>query len=183
MAHEFERIGSETLLETPIFNLRKDRAKHPLQAAAGDYFVLEMPDFVNMVAETAAGDVILVRQWRHGARSMELELPAGLVDPDEDALTAAKRELLEETGALAERWDRLGEVLPNPAIMSNRCTTFWGIDCKREQAQALDHDEDIEVVEVRGEDVAALVRGGTLRSAQMVAALLWWLDKRARIQW
>ena len=63
----FVRHGSEVLLETPIFRLRKDRSEHPRTGHQGDYYVLENPDWVNIVALTAAGEVVLVRQWRHGS--------------------------------------------------------------------------------------------------------------------
>ena len=181
MPEPFERVDSAVMLETPIFSLRRDRAVHPRTQVAGNYFVLDMPDFVNMVAETKHGEMILVRQWRHGSRSIELELPAGLVDADEAALEAAKRELLEETGYAAEHWEELGHVTPNPAFLSNRCTTFWARGCERVCEPNLDDDEDIEVVRVSAGSIPEMIRRGTLRNAQMVAAIWWWLDAKGAI--
>jgi len=183
MGREFERVGSEYVLDTPIFKVRMDRALHPETGREGRYVALEMHDFVNMVAETTDGGVLMVRQWRHGVRSIELELPAGLVDPGEDALVAAKRELREETGYASDSWQSIGEVAPNPAYQANRCSTFWAQNCTKVGEPDLDPGEDIELVTVRADEIVTMVRNGTLRSAQMVAAVLWWLDARAQISW
>ena len=87
----------------------------------------------------------------------------------------------EETGYASEAWRQIGQVIPNPALQSNRCTTFWAADCRLVAEPSLDTGEDIEVTTVRADDIVAMVRSGRLRSAQMVAAVLWWLDARARI--
>lgn len=182
-ARPFVRRSSRVLFETPIFQLREDRAAHPGTGDEAPYYVLQSPDWVNLVAVTVDGELLLVRQWRHGSRDVELELPAGLVDPGEDALTAATRELREETGYAAESLAEIGVMLPNPAYQDNRCTTFLAQGCRRVGDLQLDADEDIEVVTARPGDLRDLVRSGQLRNSVVLTAVFWWLDHTGRIDW
>ncbi len=102
------------------FSIRKERAVLPSSGVAHEFVLFESPDWVNVVPVTDREEIILVRQHRLGTDRMELEIPGGLVDPeDRDNLEAAKRELLEETGYRARSWSFLGSVCPNPALQGN----------------------------------------------------------------
>lgn len=179
----FTRSDSRTLLETPIFTLRADTAARPDGAHEGTYYVLECPAYVNVVALTDDARIILVRQWRHGTRAVELEIPAGLVEPGEADLDAAARELLEETGYGAARWSLLGDVVPNAAIQENRCATLLAEGCTRVAEPTPDAGEDLEVVLLPLADLPGLVRDGTIRTALPLAGLFWWLERGGRIDW
>jgi 8-oxo-dGTP pyrophosphatase MutT (NUDIX family) len=179
----FARRRSRRVLTTPIFTLREDIAVHPRTGLEAPYVVLECPDWVIVVPETRDGQLVMVRQWRHGSRDVQLELPAGLVDPGEDPLLAGPRELLEETGYQAERVTHIGAVLPNPAFQDNTSHTLLAEGCRAVAAPSLDHDEDIETLLVSAADVADLVRGGQLRNSVVLCAVLWWLDHRGCIHW
>jgi len=183
MVKPFIRHASEHLLDTPIFRLRRDRAEHPETGHVGDYFVLENPDWVNVVALTPAREVLLVRQWRHGTAAVELELPAGLVDGEESALEAAARELREETGYRAERLTLLGQVAPNASFQHNTCFTVLAEGCVPDGPTRFDAGEDIELVVEPVARIPTLLREGRFRNAMVHIGLLWWLESLGRIDW
>lgn len=183
MAKPFELKGSRELLRTPIFRLREDQATHPVTARLGTYYVLECPDWVNVIPLTEKDEVVLVRQWRHGIRKPELEIPAGLMEAGEEPVVTAARELREETGYVAGSAKLLGWVHPNSAFQDNRCWSVLAEGCRLEAERHLDPGEDIEVVLVPRAKLPELLRSGELRSAMGLCAILWWLDTHARAQW
>lgn len=144
-----------------------------LQAPNGserEALVLVAPDWVNVVAITAADEVLFVRQWRFGLGSWTLEIPGGLVDPGEAPEHAAARELLEETGYRATSWTLLGVVHPNPAIFTNTCPTYLAQGLERLGDPLGDGEEEIEVVLMPRRDVAGAIRRGAITHALVVAA-------------
>lgn len=182
MIRPFERHDSKILLHTPIFDLRADESSHPGTGRRHTYYVLQVPAYVNVVAVTTEGKVVLIRQWRHGTRDVGVEIPAGLADPGETPVQAAARELREETGYVAERLTLLGSVQPNPAHQDNVSYTVLAEGCRRTAATAFDEGEDIEVDLVEPAAVLELVRSGQIRSAMVVCGLFWWLDHQRAIQ-
>lgn len=178
MIEPFERVSSREVIKTPIFALREDIATHPKTGESAPYVVVESPDWVNVIAVTEAGEVVLIEQWRHGSRRVELEIPGGLVDAGEDVLTAATRELLEETGYVPATTRVLGAVRPNPAFMDNVCTTVLAEGCRALHAPQLDHDEDIEIRTVSVETLESLVDDGTIAHSVVLCAIYRWLRVR-----
>lgn len=169
----FIRHASEELLRTSIFTVRQDLAEHPKSGRRGKYLVLEQPDWVNVVALSPGGELIMVRQWRHGTRAVELEVPAGVIDPGESPLEAAARELREETGYVAAQLELIGSVAPNPAFASNTCFTVLARDCTLVGEQELDEGEDIEVELFGPERLEAALAAGEIRNAMAICALFW----------
>lgn len=174
----FIRHASEVVLETPIFTVRRDLAEHPRSGRRGHYVVLDQPDWVNVVALTPEEDVVLIRQWRHGTRRVELEIPAGLIDAGETPLQAAARELREETGYEAASLELIGSVAPNPAFQANTCYTVLARGCVELGAQELDAGEDIAVLRMSPKQLREAVGAGQLRNAMVICALFWWLESR-----
>lgn len=138
-----------------------------------DFFVMNCPDFVNVVALTSDGLCVLVEQWRHGSQELTLEIPGGLVDAGESAETAARRELLEETGFEAAEWIKIGVCRPNAAIQSNHCTTFLALDARLVAAPSFDAHEHCVVHTLPWPEVVARVRDGRIDHALVVAAVLY----------
>ena len=101
-----------------------------------------MADWVNVVPITAAGRVVMIRQYRHGTGEIGLEIPGGVIDPGEEPLAAARRELREETGYGASELAAIGQVAPNPALQDNRCYSFVARGAFCERAQALDAGDE-----------------------------------------
>ena len=104
--------------------VRTDRCVSPSGPVIDPFHVLEYPAWVNVVALTPDGEIVLVRQYRHGVQQILLELPAGVVDPNDTPASAALRELREETGFEAEELHLTGSMDAEPA-RSQR--SFYGI--------------------------------------------------------
>lgn len=167
----WETLDERTLNETRVLRLRLRRARSRRSGAVGDFTVLEASDWVNVIALTEDGEVVLVEQYRHGTQAITLEIPGGMVDPGEDALAAGARELQEETGYTPAAPGRLlGEVEPNPALQGNRCGTVFFPRVRPGPARPDPHEE-LRVRTVPARALPALVRQGEIRHALVVAAL------------
>ena len=171
----WQRLRRGIPVDFRVFSVRRDRVRSPRTGRAHDVTVLEAPDWVNVVALTDRGRVVLVRQFRHGTEETTLEIPGGAVDAsDRSPLAAAKRELREETGYAARRWTRIGVVDPNPAIQTNACTTYLAEEAYPAGDADPDAGEELEVVLVSPARLDALVRSGVIRHSLVIAALHWW---------
>jgi ADP-ribose pyrophosphatase len=132
---------------------------------------VEMSDWVNVLALTDAHEIILVRQHRFGTQEDSLEIPGGMLDPGEDPLASARRELAEETGYTAERWEPFGWSHPNPALQSNRLYTFVARGARLTRATALDPLEDCRVELAPLAELPSLLASGQIRHALVLVAL------------
>jgi ADP-ribose pyrophosphatase len=163
-------LSSQVNKSFRIFNLRIDRAHSPRTQAAHDFYILESTDWVNVIPITSRGEVVLIRQYRHGTKEVTLEIPGGIVEPGDTPETAARRELVEETGFKEREMIFLGSVHPNPAFLTNRCFTYLATDVAEVQTQEQDDKEDIEVEVKSLEDVPRLIQRGEITHALVLAA-------------
>ena len=154
-----------------LFRTRFDRMRHPMSGEVFERLVLESVDWVNIVAIDSAGDVVMVRQFRFGTGYATLETPGGMVDPGEDSLTAAKRELLEETGCGGGEWRYLGAVEPNPAIHDHLCHHWLATDVERVAEPCPGLSELLAVERMSEAQVAQAVRRGVIRHTLALSAL------------
>lgn len=163
---------SRTLLETPIFRVTTHTARSRLRDHQAPFLVIDTADWVNVIARTPGGRVVLVEQYRHGTSTVTVELPGGMLDADEDAISAGLRELVEETGfrpGPGSRVLQIGVVAPNPAIQSNRCTTVL-VDGVLPGDSSPDPDEELAVRLVPQDQLGTLVRHGIITHSLVVAA-------------
>jgi 8-oxo-dGTP pyrophosphatase MutT (NUDIX family) len=166
------RAAGATRLETPIFRVLQREASAPA-GVAHPVYVIDAPDWVNVIPLTDRQSVVMIRQYRHGTDEVTLEIPGGMVDPeDADAAAAARRELAEETGYQAGVLHHLGTIAPNPAIQSNHCHSFLAT-ALRPGPQRLEGSEQIEVVEVPLAEVPQLIARGEVSHALVVVAFYW----------
>jgi 8-oxo-dGTP pyrophosphatase MutT (NUDIX family) len=170
--HDWTPVASEVLCHTRVFTLRCDHIPLPgNRQRQGRFIVCECARWVNVVARTPEREIVLVRQWRVGTRRHSLEVPGGLVEPDEDPADAAARELREETGFTGNAPALLGMQEPNPAIQDNITYTYLIDNCQPTHPQQLDAGEEIAVELARESDLPELVRRGEIRHALVLAAL------------
>jgi len=171
MVEEWKTLDSKILGDFRIFKIRQDTSRSPRTHQDHDFFILESNDWINVIPLTAAGNVVVVYQYRHGTGQVTMEIPGGLVEHDDDSpAEAARRELLEETGYAADPIIPIGTVAPNPAFLNNRCHTFLALNARPVQALQLDGAEDIHVAEVPLSQIPDLISSGRIDHSLVVAA-------------
>ena len=138
-------LSSEYLIRRPWLTARRDVAELPDGRINNEYYVLEYPDWVNIIAITEEGEVILERQYRHALGKTCYELPCGVIEEGETPLQAAQRELLEETGYAGGEWKEWMTLSPNPATCTNLAHSFVATGVRKISDQHLDATEDIDV--------------------------------------
>jgi ADP-ribose pyrophosphatase len=163
--------SSETGEDLILFRARYDHRRHPRSREVMKRIVLESVDWVNVVTVADDGRLVMIRQFRFGAGYTTLEVPGGMVDPGEEPLTAARRELAEETGYTDGNWQYLGAVEPNPAIHDHLCHHFLATEVRCTKEQALTGGEAIRVELMTPSAVIAAVRRGEIRHALVLSAL------------
>lgn len=172
--------GSDYLIKSPWLTVRQDAVRLPNGGFIPDYYVFEYPNWVNIVAVTTDGQLILVRQYRHGSAEVGYELCAGTVDPvdgtsETGLLLAAQRELLEETGYGGGHWEPFMTTSANTGTHTNLNYTFLATDVEWQQPQTLDDTEDITVHLVTPRQALAIVNDGQMVQAMCAAPLLKYL--------
>jgi ADP-ribose pyrophosphatase len=143
---------------------------HPRTGATKRFSLIDAVDWVNVIAMTPDRRVVLIRQYRVGANEVCLEIPGGMVDAGETPAEAAARELTEETGYTSTRWQALGRLSPNPAIMTNRLYTFLAEDAVQTSQPRPEGSEVIELASATLEECHGAIRDGRIDHALVVAA-------------
>jgi len=172
MPKSWEKISSQALGDFRIFTLRSDRKISPRTREPHDFFVIDSVNWVNVIALTPEQQLVMVEQYRHGSDTVELEIPGGMMDAtDASPEATAQRELREETGYEGANPRLIGQILPNPAIMSNVCFTVMFDHCRCLHPTTFDHSEDLITRLVPAADFPRLVAAGKIRHSLVVVAL------------
>lgn len=167
----WKRLDTEMVYRCSVFSLRRDRSLSPRTGSEHEFFVLDAGDWVNVVPLARDGNVVMIRQYRHGLGDFTLEIPGGMVDADDPSpLHAARREMVEETGWDSEDLIALGSVHPNPAIQGNRLHTFLAREVERLHEPRFDTTEETEVELVPLDAIPGLVADGTISHALVISA-------------
>lgn len=178
----WEVLRSEILVESRFLRVRREHVRASTGHEIPEYFVLDVPDFVVVLALTVERQVILVRQYRHGLGRAVLELPAGIIDDDESPTETAARELSEETGYQADRLESVGVVHPSASRQSSSTHCFLAFDCRLVGQPHGDPTETISLHLVSLEEVVALARRGELPVAPSLAGLFLGLERLRELE-
>jgi ADP-ribose pyrophosphatase len=178
----WRRRSSEIVADCRVFQVRRDVSVSPHRGSEHDFFVLESPDWINIIPLTPDGEVVMIEQYRHGSEEVTLEIPGGMVDAGESPQAAAEREMLEETGYAATREAVcLGKVRPNPAIHNNWIHTFLARDVSLRQKPVIESTEHTVVRLVPLADIPRLISDGSINHALVVVGFHWLLLSEHRL--
>jgi len=139
------RLGQSRMADCRVFRVQRRRLRHVTDGREGEFFIIEAPDWVQALALTEKKELILVRQWRFGVEKLSWEPPGGVIEPGEDIVAAAERELLEETGHAGQNARVLGRAAPNPAIQNNQVHFILVENCAPKAALNWDQHEELEI--------------------------------------
>lgn len=168
---KWETVSSEYLFRRPWLTVRHDKVRLPDGRINPEYYVLEYPDWINILAITEDGKFVFERQYRHGLGKTCYEIPAGVIEQGETPLEAARRELQEETGYGEGEWSPLMTISGNPSTTSNITHCFLARGVKKISGQHLDATEDITVCLLDETQVKDLLVNDQIRQALMAAPL------------
>lgn len=167
----WETISSEYLFRRPWLTVRHDQVRLPDGRINPEFYVLEYPDWVNVIAITEDGRFVMERQFRQGLGKTCFEIPAGVMEKGETALEAARRELMEETGYGEGTWEEIMTVSGNCSTTSNLTHCFVANGVRKVSGQHLDSTEDLCVYLLTLEQVRELLHSDKIRQSLMAAPL------------
>lgn len=168
-------VRSERIYKGRIVQLRKDEIILP-DGRKSFREVVEHPGAVVILAEKDEQNIILVQQFRKAVEEVLLELPAGTIESSEKIIDCARRELEEETGYQAEKWEEIIDFYSAPGFCSEKLTLFYAQDLIKTESHT-DEDEFIEIIEVDKEEIYRLIKNKKIKDAKSLVGILWWLYK------
>lgn len=172
--HEIKKpeiIQSEYIIRRPWLTARCDKLLMPNGKINPEFYVLEYPSWVNVIAITNDERYVMVRQYRHGLNTISTELCAGVVEEGEEPIDAAKRELLEETGYTGGTWELQCIISGNPSTTNNLTYCYLATGVTLTDTQHLDETEDIEVLTLSREELLQLMTDDHMKQSLMLTPL------------
>ena len=184
----WELISTEHIVQDKWIDFRKSAYRFPDGTVFEPFYSYSRRDYVVIVASDEDGNYLCVRQYRQGIGKVTTEFPAGGIERKdgkeygsgdtsaEDALDAAKRELLEETGYESDEWQHMLTIPSNATIADNYAHLFVARNCRKVADQSLDETECLNVLTLSADEIDGLVTGGDFLQAMHVTA--WLMSQR-----
>lgn len=164
----WKKKKTRQLADCRVFSVREDISESQNTGKSASFYVVENPDWVNIIPVTNSGQVVLIEQFRHGIERVTLEIPGGMIDKGEAPDACARRELKEETGYTAGKIVSLGRSHPNPAIQNNWIYHFAALDCEKTDVQAFDEHESISIRLAGLDDIGDLIETGEITHSLVI---------------
>lgn len=164
-------LDSEYLIQRPWLTARRDKVELPNGIIHNEYYILEYPTWVNVIAITKDGKFVMIEQYRHGLQDVFTEIVAGVAEKGEDPIDAARRELMEETGYGNGDWQQFCVLSQNPSTTTNLTYTFIAKNVEIISNQNLDNTEDIQVKLMSEQEVRQLLIDDKMKQSLMAAPL------------
>ena len=173
---KWEVLSSEYVVESPWYRLRRDVCRLPDGSVVENYYVREHAGFSVTFAITGNNEVVFTRQYKHGIGDVVLELPAGMLEPGEDPLACARRELEEETGYIADGFQLVAEFATDPTSSTGHLYLYVALGARPEGTPAPEATEDIDTTLVPLDRVLEQVHQRHVRAQSQVASIYAALD-------
>jgi 8-oxo-dGTP pyrophosphatase MutT (NUDIX family) len=178
---EWEILERKSLEDHRIFKVQTKIVRSPQTGAAMEVKAISQSDWAVALPLTPDGEVVMVRQYRHGVEQVCLELPGGLIDPgDASPEAAARRELEEETGYIAADYLLMGSCFPSPAVFGNRCFFVLATDVRLLGRPQPDQSEELEVVRLPLDEVPHLIENGRISNGMVQLAFYKYFFERMK---
>ncbi len=166
----WKKNSSRQVADCRVFKVREDFCERDSDCKESTFFVVENPDWVNIIGLTKEKQVVLIEQFRHGTEEIILEIPGGMIDDGEEPEAAAKRELLEETGYSSDKFIYLGKSHPNPAIQDNLIHHFLAVDCEKTGETSFDEHESVVTKLAAFDEIPNLIKDEKITHSLVIAA-------------
>lgn len=168
---KWEILKSDYIIRRPWLTARCDTVRMPNGVVNPEHYVLEYPDWANVIAITREGKFVMERQYRHGLQWTGYEISAGVVEDGEAPIDAARRELYEETGYGGGEWQEYMQISANPSTTSNITHCFLATGVELIGEQHLEQTEDITIHLFSADEVRQLLLDGEIKQSLMAAPL------------
>ena len=169
---KWRTIASKRILSNRFLNVEKNAVELPNGVSIDDYYTVTFPEAAAVVAVTEDGKIVLKSEYRYACREDLIEIPAGGVDPGEKPIDAARRELLEETGYVSEKWQHLVSSRECTSKLTNIMHIFLALDCKKVAAQHLDPTENLDVIVVPFQEAVDMILNGKIKCCSSAHGIL-----------
>ena len=160
----WKTIESKTLLADYHATVKKNKVQLPDGAVIDDFYTITIPDAAMVAAITEDGRLLIKNEFRYACETEVIECPAGMVEPGEEPLETAKRELREETGYESDGWTYLGSTWESASKLTNHMHLFLAKGCVKVGGQSLDENEHLTVDAVSLEAAVEMVMGGIINA-------------------
>lgn len=179
---KWKLLKSEHIVHDQWIDFRRETYEFPDGSSFGPYYNYSRKSYAVVIAQTAEGKYLCVRQYRHGIKEITTEFPAGGIEAEsvtpELALHAAKRELQEETGYASDHWTYLINIPNDATLGDNYAYVFYAGECYPVSEQKLDDTEFVERIQLSAEEIENLIAKG--RFQQAIHVMAWYLLKDRR---